>query len=94
MLTPATPLMGPLARDGTKTQQTTAEIQPTTGTRPDIEEENKRIQHSPKTSGGINVPQKQNLTPKSSAEAPSSSKPKQVFPKVQECIPILSEGDD
>ena len=94
MSSPAAPLMGPPARVGTKIHEPTTEIQPTTGTRPIREEVKDPVQHSPKRSGGNTVPQKQYLTPKSLAESPSSSKPKQVFPSAQDWIPISSEGDD
>ena len=93
MSSPATPLMGPPARVGTKSQQPTAEFQPTTGTRPVIEDVKEPVQHSPERSGGTIVLQKQSLTPKSPAGAPSSSKPKQVFPNVQEWSLISSERD-
>ena len=94
MSSPATPLMGPPVRVGTKFHQPTTEIQPTSGTRHIIEEVKDPLHHSPKRSGGTTVPQTQNLTSKSPAEAPSSSKPKHVFPNAQEWIPISSEGDD
>ena len=84
--------MGPPARVGTKTHQPTAEIQPMTGTRPIIEEVSEPAQRSPKKLVGTTVPQNQSLAPNSPAEAPSSSKPKQIFPNVQKWIPILSEG--
>ena len=50
------------------------EIQPMTRSRPITEEVKDPAQYSRKRSGGDNLPQKQYLTPKSTAEAPSSSK--------------------